>query len=77
MSDRPYNILYNNYSGHVVIQKNDRYISPSKQIISNLNGIEKKIENLSNLTNLNNIHLNNFEKKIKELCQRTQTIDAL
>jgi hypothetical protein len=34
--NKPYNILYNNHTGRIIIQKNRRYVSPSKKIYNDL-----------------------------------------
>ena len=77
MSNRPYNVYYNNLTGRVVIQKNDRYISPSKKNICNCT-FQKKMDELSKSTNntfesindTDNINIykdNPIEKKNDEL----------
>jgi len=61
MSNRPYNVYYNNLTGRVVIQKNDRYISPPKKNRCN-DTFQKKMDELSksiNSTDNINIYKNN------------------
>ena len=55
-NNKPYNVFYNNFTGRIIVQKNNRYVSPTRRIAPDLttsyaNDFEKKIQELSKSIN--------------------------
>ena len=87
MYNKPYNVLYNNFTGRVIVQRNNRYVSPSRRMSNNLNNsytndLEKKIQELSKSINtpdnvsIQNNNSNNSNNSINLMEYTTSTLPS-